>query len=57
VTQTPQPPAKPGRFNQLVAPQLALELDLALRVDAMKVEDGLGGVDANHANAHRGRLP
>jgi hypothetical protein len=43
--------------DQLVAPQLALELDLAPRVDAMEVEDGLGGVDADHADAHRWQLP
>ena len=30
---------------------------LALRVDAVEVEDGLGGVDADHADAHRRRLP
>ena len=35
---------------------LRLSWTLALRVDAMDLEAGLGGVDANHANAHRGRL-
>src|SRR5215213_7539142 len=43
--------------DQLVARQLAFELDLALRVDAMEMKDRLGGVEPDHANAHRGRLP
>src|SRR5919202_1254777 len=43
--------------DQLVARHLALELDLALRVDAMEMKDRLGDVDADHANAHSGRLP
>src|SRR5918993_3008019 len=43
--------------DQLVARQLALELDLALCIDTMEMKDGLGCIHPDHANAHPGRLP
>ena len=38
-------------------PQLALDLRLSGLVHGVDLEDGLGGIQADHANAHRGRLP
>jgi hypothetical protein len=43
--------------DQLAPAQLALELCLSSFVDAVDLEDGLGGIQTDHANAHGGRLP
>src|SRR4051795_4446819 len=43
--------------NQVAPAQLALELYLSGLVDAVDLEDGLGGIQADHAKAHGGRLP
>jgi hypothetical protein len=43
--------------DQLAPAHLALELCLSGLVDAVDLEDGLGGIQANHGNAHGGRLP
>src|SRR3954452_24374371 len=43
--------------DQLVALQLALQEHFALSIEAVQMENRLGGVHADHANAHHGRLP
>src|SRR5689334_25287537 len=43
--------------DQVAPAHLALELRLSGLVDAVDLEDGLGGIQADHANAHIGRLP
>src|SRR6185437_9756865 len=42
--------------DQLAPAHLALELCLSSLVHAVDLEDGLGSIQANHGNAHRGRL-
>src|SRR5271166_5612686 len=43
--------------DQFAPSQLALDLHLSGLVHAVHLKDGLGGVQADHGNAHRGRLP
>src|SRR5271166_1283115 len=43
--------------DQFAPSQLAPDLHLTGLVHAVHLKDGLGGVQANHGNAHRGRLP
>jgi len=42
--------------DQFAPSQLALDLNLSGLVHAVNLKDGLGGVQADHRNAHRGRL-
>src|SRR4051794_41899373 len=39
---------------QLAPPQLAPDLGLSGRVHGVDLEDGLGGIQADHGDAHRG---
>src|SRR3954453_23614072 len=43
--------------DQVAPAHLALEFHLSSHVHAVDLEDGLGGIQANHANTHGGRLP
>src|SRR3954453_14504356 len=43
--------------DQLAPAQLTPEFHLSGLVHAVDLEDGLGGIQADHANAHGGRLP
>src|ERR1700674_3068495 len=42
--------------DQFTPSQLAPDLHLSGLIHAVHLEDGLGGVQADHGNAHRGRL-
>jgi hypothetical protein len=46
-----------GRGVQFAPSQLAPDLHPAGLVHAVHLKEGLGGVQADHGNAHRGRLP
>ena len=43
--------------DQVVPLQLALQLQLSGLVNGVNMENGLGGIQADHGNTHRGRLP